>query len=211
MSRIYIEGPKGGNEDNYYVDSNSPVGRAIMNSPKLALDALPRSIRKQVESLGSDSRTGVKRRPADRLGVDKSGPRLRLSKDEEPDSGPGALEQSGPDLEAVKNFLGDQLSDEAYQQLCEMLGGEPEESPAEDDDLQKETAEREAREAGRLQTMTNDEPPPFKGRPRPGGAMDGYARRFGSHFAKDEYRKTDDYASRFPGAVRNCMPGGTSR
>jgi hypothetical protein len=42
-------------------------------------------------------------------------------------------------------------------------------------------------------------------------AMDGYARKFGRHFAKDGYRKTDDYASRFPGATCNVVPGGTSR
>jgi hypothetical protein len=163
----------------------------------MALDALPRSLRRNVE----------------KLGIDKIG--CRLGRDEEPDSGPAALQKDGPDIDAIKNFLRDHLPTEAYQRLCEMFCFEAD--PAEDDgeNLERETSEREEREETPLATMTNDEPEPFRGQPRPGGtmrAMDGYARKFGHHFAKPAMdRMGADYETRFPGAVCNVMPGGTAR
>jgi hypothetical protein len=202
MGRIFVQGPKGTNISGYYVESTSKVGQAIMNAPKLALDALPKVVQKQVEDLGHDSKIALKRRPADKpvkVGFDKRAlpilkAAVKMARDETPDSD-FALQQSGPDMSAVRTFLQNRLRPEDFKRLCDMLSGQdPDAYPSEDDDLERETSEREQREETPLATMSNDDPPDFPGMPRKGGTMVPLKKQ-----AAD--RKGASYADRFPGAT----------
>jgi hypothetical protein len=163
-----------------------------MNAPKLALDALPNDVRRQVEKLGHGSKTGLKRRPADRIGVDKTTVSIplpaRLTRMARDEAGASQAEGSGVDVDELYNRICMTLTTEERAQLCAMLSG----STVEDNDLEEQTSEREQREETGLATMTNDDPPNFPGMPRKGGTM--------VPLKKQAADSGDSYSRRFPGA-----------
>ncbi len=107
--------------------------------------------------------------------------------------------------EDVKRFLQSALSPEDFQRVEEMLTAlcnqaENEENQEPDDQENDFVAPGKAGfigEFGDPAGYQEDEPPPFKGRPRPGGAQDGM-RAYGAHL----WRAEADYARRWPEAKR---------
>jgi hypothetical protein len=104
-------------------------------------------------------RSGIPLREFGPQGAFDSKPRAR---DDEPDDKPA------PSAIAGMIALRDRMSPEGFRALCnELCGGE-----AEDGDPASQFTDPMDRE---MHQKAQDEPPPFKGRPRTGGAMDAMA------------------------------------
>ncbi|MGO9419054.1 hypothetical protein [Roseiarcus sp.] len=98
---------------------------------------------------------------------------FNLRKERDGDWGEGADQDDG--LDAIKVFLKSRLSPEDYQRLQQMiqaLGEGGEESPADDPRQEAPSPEEGAQ----------DMPPPFRGRPTPGGSKLGQDARGSSYF-----------------------------
>jgi hypothetical protein len=74
-------------------------------------------------------------------------------------------------MDRVMQFLQTRLDPGDFADLCELIGVEPP-PPVEDPEPDDQHVAREAQ----------DHPPPFRGRPRAGGAMDAAARSFAKRF-----------------------------
>jgi hypothetical protein len=202
MSIVKLPSPSGRNAADMWVSTHTPIGRCLEQWSKESAAAY-------------DSKVGLKRRPADKvkkpvLGYDKQALSIlthavKMARDEEPDSG-FVLQKDGPDMDAVRVFLQNRLRPEDWKRLCDMLSGQdPDADPAEDNELERETSERERREETRLATMSNDDPPDFPGMPRKGGTM------VKKQAADRRYNPRASYDERFPGASVTVTPGGTAR
>jgi hypothetical protein len=130
-------------------------------------------------------RSGIPLREFGPQGAFDSKPRAR---DDEPE------EAKRPSAIAGMIALRDKMSPEGFKALCMSLCDE---DGAEDGEYETPEARNEAESFPDAKRAT-DEPPPFKGRPRPGGAMDAMAF---DKLAKPRRTKADkSFASMYPGA-----------
>jgi hypothetical protein len=110
--------------------------------------------------------------------------------------------------EDVKRFLQQELSPEAFARVQEMLEALQSQYEAEDDGGTVEPGSTNgSQEQGWNQDrrrLGQDFPPPFKGRPSPGGAQDAGRgmRRMGAALVAMDARQAADYARRWPETKR---------
>jgi hypothetical protein len=119
--------------------------------------------------------------------TDQVSPRLRrrLARDQEfggeqgrnrpPSATP---ENDGDEYGELLALLRERLDPEDYHKVCSMLGIEEDERPPHEYDDEERAGQHRLERSGAVQPEGEDEPPPFEGRPRPGGAQDHRAQMY---------------------------------
>ena len=133
---------------------------------------------------GLDRGAAFARDQTDLIPTGRPGSRAAEEPDQRYPTGPGRDQEPDEGIAKVKLFLRNRLSPEDFQRLETMLaalsgGGEEDDGgydPDADPDAQRSP------EGGSIRRSGQDQPPPFRGMPRPGGPKFGQDARSGSSY-----------------------------